>query len=114
MYLIDRNKHNYSRIDTNANLTLGISVAVLLCLFVCGLICGFCFGIISSSFLQLLLHKKALSHVINSRALTGEKPCTNKASNALLIHGYATFNISYKGHRIAVSRDVYYPALERA
>ena len=87
MYLIDRNNHNYSRIGTNANLTLGISVAVLLCLFVCGLICGVCFGIISSSFLQLLLHKKALSHVVNSRALTGENPSTNKASNALLIHG---------------------------
>ena len=27
----------------------------------------------------VLLHKKAESHVINSHALTGEKPCINKA-----------------------------------
>ena len=35
----------------------------------------------------------AVSHVINIRALTGEKPCINKAIHALLMHGYATFNI---------------------
>ena len=34
-----------------------------------------------------------MSHVINSRALTGEKPCINKAIHALLMHGYATFNM---------------------
>ena len=32
-------------------------------------------------------------HVINSRALTGEKPCINKAIHVLLMHGYATFNM---------------------
>ena len=36
---------------------------------------------------------KAVPHVINSRALTGEKPCINKAIHALLMHGYATFNM---------------------
>ena len=36
---------------------------------------------------------KAVPHVINSRALTGEKPCINKAIHALLMHGYATCNI---------------------
>ena len=34
-----------------------------------------------------------MSHVINSRALTGEKPCVNKAIHALLMHGYAPFNM---------------------
>ena len=34
-----------------------------------------------------------MSHVINSRALTGEKPCINKAIHALLMHGYATLNM---------------------
>ena len=42
-----------------------------------------------------------MSHVINSRALTGEKPCINKAIHALLMHGYATFIMSYRGHRFA-------------
>ena len=32
-------------------------------------------------------------HVINSSALTGEKQCINKAIHALLMHGYATFNM---------------------
>ena len=31
-----------------------------------------------------------MSHVFNSRALTGEKPCINKTIHALLMHGYAT------------------------
>ena len=44
----------------------------------------------------LLLHKKQ-SHIINSRALTGEKPCINKAIHALLLHGYATFNMPVSG-----------------
>ena len=30
-----------------------------------------------------------MSHVINIRALTSEKPCINKAIHALLMHGYA-------------------------
>ena len=34
-----------------------------------------------------------MSHVINSRAITGEKPCINKAIHALLMHGYATFSM---------------------
>ena len=34
-----------------------------------------------------------VSQVINSRALTGEKPCINKAIHALLMHGYAPFNM---------------------
>ena len=44
-----------------------------------------------------------MSHVINSRALTGEMPCINKdkAIHALLMHGYATFNMLIAGHRIA-------------
>ena len=36
---------------------------------------------------------KAVSHVINSRALTGEKLCINKATHAVLMHGFATFNM---------------------
>ena len=31
---------------------------------------------------------KAVPHVINSRALTDEKPCINKAIHMLLMHGY--------------------------
>ena len=42
-----------------------------------------------------------MSHVVNSRALTGENPCINKAIHALLMHGYATFNMLIPGHRIA-------------
>ena len=42
-----------------------------------------------------------MPHVINSRALTSEKPCINKAIHALLMHGYATFNMILPGHRIA-------------
>ena len=38
-----------------------------------------------------------MAHVINSRALTGEKPCINKAIHALLMHGYATFNMHLPG-----------------
>ena len=40
-------------------------------------------------------------HVINSHALTGEKPCINSAIHALLMHGYATFSMLIPGHRIA-------------
>ena len=40
---------------------------------------------------------KTVSHVINSRALTGEKPCINKAIHALLMHGYVTFNMLVPG-----------------
>ena len=42
-----------------------------------------------------------MAHVIDSRALTGEKPRINKAIHALLMHGYATFNMVVPGHRFA-------------
>ena len=45
------------------------------------------------SILSPIIAQKAVSHVINSRAITGEKPCINKAFYALLMHGYATFNM---------------------
>ena len=41
-----------------------------------------------------------MSHVINSRALTGEKPCINKAIHVLLMHGYVTFNMIVPGPQI--------------
>ena len=47
-----------------------------------------------------------MSHVINSRALTGEKPCINKAIHVLLMHGYATFITlvqMYRGHRCVLT-----------
>ena len=50
--------------------------------------------------LTLFIAYKAVSHVINSRVLTGEKPCINKAIHALLMHGYATFNIVVPGPQI--------------
>ena len=37
------------------------------------------------------------SSVINSRALTGEKTCINKAIHALLMHGYGTFSMLVPG-----------------
>ena len=42
-----------------------------------------------------------MSHVINSRALTGEKQCINKAIHALLMHDYTTFNMIVPGHKFA-------------
>ena len=44
-----------------------------------------------------IIAQKAVPHVINSRALTGEKPCIDKAIHALLMHGYATFNMPVPG-----------------
>ena len=38
-----------------------------------------------------------MPQVINSRALTGKKPCINMAIHALLMHGYATFNMPVSG-----------------
>ena len=38
-----------------------------------------------------------MSDVVNSRALTGEKPYINKAIHVLLMHGYATFNMLIPG-----------------
>ena len=45
-------------------------------------------------------------HVINSRALTGEKPCINKAIHALLMHGYATFNMLVLGPQNRCRHDM--------
>ena len=45
-----------------------------------------------------------MSHVINSRALTSEKPCINKAIYTLLMHGYATFNMIVPGHSTSLVR----------
>ena len=47
-------------------------------------VCVFLFA-----FLQIIAYK-AVPHVINSRTL---KPCINEATHALLMHGYATFNM---------------------
>ena len=41
-----------------------------------------------------------MPYVINSRALTGEKLCINKAIHALLMHGYAPFNMIVPGPQI--------------
>ena len=46
-------------------------------------------------------------HVINSRALTGEKPCINKAIHALLMHGYATFNMLVPGLQNCCRHEMY-------
>ena len=49
-----------------------------------------------------------MSHVINGRALTGEKPCINKTIHALLMLGYATFSMLVPGPKniVAVTRCV--------
>ena len=47
--------------------------------------------------LHFIIALKAVPRVINSRTLTGEKPCINKAVHALLMHGYATFNMLEPG-----------------
>ena len=49
---------------------------------------------------------KAVSHVINSRALTGEKPCINKTNHALLMHGYATFNMLAPGRQNSCRHEI--------
>ena len=72
-------------------------------LFICLANCRFSSGVSLHSYFSsklLLLHKKTVSHVINSRALTYEKPCINKAIHALLMHGYATFNMIVPGPQI--------------
>ena len=54
-----------------------------------------------------------MSHVINSRALTGEKPCINKAIYAvnarleLLMHGYGTFNMLVPGPQNCSRHEMY-------
>ena len=58
-----------------------------------------------------------MSHVINRHALFGEKACTNKAIHALLMHGYATFNMIVPGPQICCRYEMctmYFPVLERA
>ena len=49
-----------------------------------------------------------MSYVINSRALTDEKPCINKAIHALLhvMHGYATFNMLVPDLQICCRYDL--------
>ena len=47
-----------------------------------------------------------MSHVINSHALTGEKPYINKAIHALLMHGYATFNMIVPGPQICCRYEI--------
>ena len=44
-------------------------------------------------FINSIIAQKAVLHVINSRALTDEKPCINKAIYALLMHGFSIFNM---------------------
>ena len=51
-------------------------------------------------------------HVINSHALTGEKPCINKAIHALLMHGYATFSMSIPGPQICCRYEMCTARLE--
>ena len=48
-----------------------------------------------------------MPHVINSRALTGEMPCINKAIHALLMHGYATFNMPVSGLQNCCRHEMY-------
>ena len=55
-----------------------------------------------------------MSHVLNSRALTGEKPCINKAIHALNAR-LRNFQYDRTGAtELLPLRDVYCPALERA
>ena len=55
-----------------------------------------------------------MSHVINSRALTGEKPCINKAIHALLMHGYATFNMIVPEPQICCRYEIVLPGPRRS
>ena len=55
-----------------------------------------------------------MSNVINSRALTSEKPCINKAIHALLMHGYVTFNMLVPGHIIAAVTRCVLPGPRRS
>ena len=58
------------------------------------------FSDVEAQISNMIIALKAVSHVINSRALTGEKPYINKAIHALLMHGYATFNTIVPGPQI--------------
>ena len=37
---------------------------------------------------KILLHKKAVSHAINSQVLPSKNPCINQAIHVLLMHGF--------------------------
>ena len=50
----------------------------------------------------------SLLHTKQCRTLlTGEKPCINKAIHALLMHGYATFNMIVMGPQICCRYEMY-------
>ena len=62
--------------------------------------------IICLSWLKLIIAQKAVSHVINSRALTGEKPCINKTIHALLMHSYATLSMIVPGPQMCCRYEI--------
>ena len=68
--------------------------------------------------LTFIIAYKAVSLVINSRALTGKKPCINKAIHALLMHGYACSKmfqyVRTRATDLLPLWHVYCPALDRA
>ena len=45
----------------------------------------------------ILLHKKAVSHSINSHVLTGKNPSINQAIHVLLMHGFYTLHMRILG-----------------
>ena len=47
-----------------------------------------------------------MPHVNNSRVLTSEKPCINKGIHALLMHGYATFNMIVSGPKNCCRHEI--------
>ena len=57
-----------------------------------------------------------MPHVINSRALTSEKPCITKAIHARAVNALLrNFQYGRTGATdLLALRDVYFPALERA
>ena len=65
-----------------------------------GVICGNPYSLCKKHVFNCTYCIKSSVALINSRALTGEKPCINKAIHALLIHGYATFNMIVPGPQI--------------
>ena len=71
-----------------------MSNKVMLCYIMC-LCCS------SNGVKNKLLHKKQCRTLLTARALIGEKPCINKVIHALLMHGYATFNMIVPGPQIS-------------
>ena len=59
--------------------------------------------------ITILLHKKAVSHAINSHVLTGKNPCINQAIHLLSMHGFCTLHIRILGrHKIdVINSNVY-------